>query len=146
MSVAVSPAALRRANRWKLASLFAVLILTFTLLVTVENLLVSSLIAFVFSYTLGPVVNYLERQGISRRMATSSVFTLTVVVVGLLALAVAPTIGQTFSRLQDDMPRYIDGPGAVHLRGRIEGAQDRRSVVRGRRHRAGAVAADHVDP
>ena len=109
MRPVLSPATLRRANQWKLASLLSVLLVSFVLLITVDNLLTSSLIAFVFSYTLGPVVNYLERQGISRRVATSAVFTLVVVVVGLLGLAVAPTLGDTFSKLQDDMPRYIDG-------------------------------------
>ena len=108
----LSPKTLRRANRWKLASLILVLVVSFVLLVTVENLLVSSLIAFVFSYLLGPVVNYLERQGISRRVATSSVFTLMAVVVGLIVAWLAPYLGVTVSRLQSDMPRYIDGLAA----------------------------------
>ena len=109
MRAAVSPAALRRANRWKMVALFTVLLVMLIIVMLVEDMLGASLIAFVLSYLLGPVVNYLERQGVSRRVSTTAVFTLMVITVALIIFALAPTLGSTLSRLQDDMPRYING-------------------------------------
>lgn len=109
MSLAIPQTTLRRANRWKLIGLLALLVFSFFVVVAVENLLVSSLIAFVISYTLGPVVNYLERQGISRTLSTTAVFVSVGVVLALMGLWLAPYLGETVSRLQADMPRYISG-------------------------------------
>lgn len=111
MSAVISQNALRRANRWKLIGLLALLLTSFLVLVMTENLLVSSLLAFVIAYTVGPVVNYLERQGISRTLATVSVFMGLGLVLGLIIAWLAPYLGDTVTRLQADMPRYIQGLG-----------------------------------
>ncbi len=111
MSLAVSQTTLRRVNRWKLTGLIMLLILIFILLIKVENLLVSSLLAFVISYTLGPLVNYLERQGVSRTLSTAAIF----FAMGLLLVAagfwIFPYFGETLSALQADTPRMISGVG-----------------------------------
>lgn len=111
MSVIIPQNALRRANRWKLIGLLALLATSFLVLVMTENLLVSALLAFVISYTVGPVVNYLERQGISRALATLAVFLGLGLVLGLIVAWLAPYLGDTVTRLQADMPRYIQGTG-----------------------------------
>src|SRR5690348_4258766 len=108
----ISPAtqaALRRANRWKLAALLSVLAFTFLLLLAVENLLFSCLVAFVIAYTLGPLVSYLERKGVSRTLATVVAFAIGGVGIVLTGLWVFPYLGNTLSHLQNDMPRYIAG-------------------------------------
>ena len=109
MRQGLTPATLRRTNRWKLVALCTVLAVSLSILMLVEDMLGASLIAFVLSYTLGPLVNYLERQGISRRVATTAVFALIIVVVAVIITAIAPSLGTTVSRLQDDTPRYING-------------------------------------
>lgn len=109
--MAVSAATLKRSNRWKTAGLLALLLSCFLIMVLVENLLVSSILAFVIAYVLGPSVNFLERQGISRTMATIFVFFTVSVVLGLLVAWVAPYIGETTARLQLDTPRFITGVG-----------------------------------
>lgn len=111
MSLMISQSTLRRANRWKLIGLLAVLTFGLLVIVTVENLAVSALLAFVISYIVGPVVNYLERQGVSRVLATTAVFFGLGIAVGLVIVWVAPYLGDTLSRLQADMPRYISGVG-----------------------------------
>ena len=109
MSASVSENTLRRVNRFKLAALVIFLLFTFIALITIENLLVSALLAFVISYTLGPLVNYLERQGVSRVLATSSSFAVIGVMIVLLALWLFPYLGESLSGLQGDMPRFISG-------------------------------------
>lgn len=111
MSLTISQAILRRANRWKLVGLVSLLLLVFLVVISVENMLVASLLAFVISYTLGPVVNYLERQGISRLLATVAVFFGMGLVLGLIGLWLAPYFGDTITRLQTDAPRFITGVG-----------------------------------
>jgi len=107
----VSQAALKRANRWKLIGLICLLVLLFTIMVAVDNLLLSSIVAFVVSYSFGPLVSYLERQGVSRTVATSAVFTGAGVAIGLLFFWLFPYLGHTLSGLQADMPRFILGVG-----------------------------------
>lgn len=107
--IAISQTTLKRSNRWKLVGLLAVLVFGFVVLLAVENLLVSFLLAFVISYTLGPVVNYLERQGVSRTFSTTVVFVGMGGVLSLIGVWLAPYLGDTVTRLQNDMPRYIAG-------------------------------------
>ena len=102
---------LKRANRWKLVALATVLLGSFIVVCTVENLLGSALLAFVVSYTLGPVVNYLERQGIGRATATVVVFAAIGLLLALLGTWLAPYLGDTLSGLQNDAPRLITGVG-----------------------------------
>jgi putative permease len=89
----------------------ALLIFLFVALMTVDNLLVSALLAFVISYTVGPIVNYLERQGISRGLATAATFFFTGAMLILLAAWLTPYLAQTLSGLQTDLPRFIAGVG-----------------------------------
>lgn len=109
MTASVSAATLRRVNRFKLAALLTFLLFAFVALVTIDNLLVSALLAFVISYSVGPLVNYLERQGISRGVATSATFLVIGVFLFLLGLWLFPYLGESLSGLQGDMPRIIAG-------------------------------------
>ena len=115
----ISQQTLKRVNRWKLAGVVAMVLTFLVVLLAVDNLLVSSLLAFVVSYILGPAVNTLERQGISRALATVLVF---LVVTGLLTLTgfwIAPYLGETMYRLKEDTPRFIVGVG--HFISELEG-------------------------
>jgi putative permease len=55
------------------------------------------------------MVNYLERQGIGRTLASSFVFISIGVVLSLLGLWLFPHFAETVPRLQADMPRLITG-------------------------------------
>jgi putative permease len=111
VSSTVSQTTLRRVNRWKLAGLISLLIFAFIVLATVENLLVSSLLAFVISYTAGPLVSFLERQGISRTLATTGVFLVAGLVLTGLGFWLFPYLAETLSALRADLPNYISGLG-----------------------------------
>ncbi len=111
MRSTISQRTLKRVNRWKLAALLSVLGGVILVILSVENLLLSSLIAFVVSYTVGPGVNFLERQGVSRALSTLILFGLVGAAVVLCGYAIAPYLGETLARLKDDMPRFIEGVG-----------------------------------
>lgn len=107
----ISQRTLKRVNRWKLVALLTVLVGFVVVVLSVENLLVSSLIAFVVSYTVGPAVNVLERYGISRTLSTIFVFVWVGTLLFLCGYVIAPYLGETLFRLKDDMPRFIEGVG-----------------------------------
>jgi putative permease len=111
MRSTVSQATLKRVNFWKLVGLICLLFFGFVVLLTVENLLVSSLLAFVISYSLAPLVSTMERQGTSRTLATVLVFVAVGLLLTLGGFMLFPYIGATLSGLQDDMPHYIQGLG-----------------------------------
>lgn len=109
MNPTISQSTLRRANRWKLVGLLTLLTTIFVILVSVENLLVSSILGLMISYTLGPLVNYLERQGIGRTLASSFVFITIGLMLGLIGMWLFPYFGDSVPKLQEDMPRLIAG-------------------------------------
>ncbi|MGZ3722985.1 MAG: AI-2E family transporter [Bdellovibrionales bacterium] len=109
MSSTISQTTLQRVNRWKLAGLISLLVFTFIILITIENLLVSSLVAFVISYTAGPIVNFFERQGVSRTLATTGTFVVAGGILTGLGIWLFPYLGDTLSALRMDLPRYISG-------------------------------------
>src|ERR1035437_8177918 len=111
MSSTLSQNTIQRVNRWKLAGLLSLLISGFVILLTVENLLVSALLAFVISYTLGPLVNFLERKGVERTLATAGTFLVIGAILILAGFGLFPYFGKTLSGLQEDMPRFISGVG-----------------------------------
>lgn len=114
MTGTISQSTLKRANRWKLVALIALFLMVFVIIVAVENMLVSSLIAFVIAYTLGPLVSYLERRlGITRQNSTLAVFTSVFAALTLMGLWLFPYLGETLYSLQSDMPRFIVGVGQV---------------------------------
>lgn len=118
----LSQRTLKRVNRWKLVGAAALLSVVLIALLAVDNLLVSSMIAFVISYSLGPAVNTLERRGISRGLATILIFLVCGGWLVLMGFWVAPYVGETFVKLKEDMPRFIVGVGKFisELEGRVQ--------------------------
>lgn len=100
---------LKRLTQIKLWAFLLLLLGTFVLVVTVENLLLSSVLAFVIAYLMGPWVNYLERAGLDRIFSTVLVFTLIGGVVGALIYISAPLVADQLGSLKMEVPKYIDG-------------------------------------
>ncbi len=123
MRSTVSQRTLKRVNRWKLVALLSLLGGCFLIILSVENLLLSSLIAFVVSYTFGPGVNFLERHGTSRTLGTLILFALGGGMMLLFFWGIAPYLGETLLRLKDDMPRFIEGVSRFisELESRVQG-------------------------
>lgn len=100
---------LRRVNHLRLVGILMILIALLVVVLAVENLLVSCLLAFVIAYLLGPLVNHIERNGANRVNATVLVFTFAGSLLGLLAFWIFPYIGNALSGLQTEAPKYISG-------------------------------------
>tara|TARA_Y100001935_G_C17291156_1_gene503401 strand:- start:1048 stop:2103 length:1056 start_codon:yes stop_codon:yes gene_type:complete len=100
---------IRRLNRIRLFVFFLLLVFLLTAVFVIENLLVSTLVAFVISYLLNPIVNHLERRGFSRMWSTFWTFTLVGGLIGLTAFLVFPIFSSAILGLQQEAPKYIEG-------------------------------------
>lgn len=100
---------LRRENAIRLVSFFSSLLLVFLILVKVDNLLLSTVLAFVFSYMLSPLVNYLERQGTNRTLAISLIFVLVTLILAIIIAALFPFISHQLNSFKSEISKYIDG-------------------------------------
>jgi putative permease len=98
-----------RIHYTKLFALLGLLAFLFTLLIKVDNLLLSSLLAFVISYLLGPIVNRLERRGFNRAASISILFVFMSFAVVLIVGAIYPLLATQVSSLRSDLPKYISG-------------------------------------
>ncbi len=118
----ISQQTLKRVNRWKLAGVVSILLTGLIVLLAVENLLTSALIAFVVAYILGPAVNIIERQGVSRGLSTVLVFVVVTALITLSGFFIAPYLSETLYRLKEDTPRFIVGVGHFisELEGRVQ--------------------------
>ena len=93
----------------RLGSFIGFLAFCILILIGVENMLMSFVLALVINYLLSPIVSSLERAGVHRLFSTVLVFTLGGVIVGVGITAVAPFLSQQFSNLQEQFPTYIEG-------------------------------------
>ena len=100
--------AIQRERRAKLFFFLGALFLILCVLVLVQNLLVSFILAFVTYYLLAPLVDFLERQGLSRLWATTfPFFILSVLTVVTLVIFFPSLIAETQS-LQKNVPQYME--------------------------------------
>lgn len=100
---------LRRQSFIRLGAFLSVLLVSGVVILKVDNMLVSFLLAFVISYQLGPLVNFLERKNIDRVFATTALFLIFGVVLGVIGYLTFPLLGERIQALQSDAPKYISG-------------------------------------
>lgn len=77
----MTPVSLYRLNRIKLYVFLSALLSIGLLLVFVQTVFVSFILAIALSYALSPMVNYLEREGLSRDKGTALVFAIVAMMV-----------------------------------------------------------------
>ena len=99
----------RRNNRLRLAAVLGILIFFFIVLLNVENMLSSFLLAFVIFYLHSPFVNYLERRGLPRNLSTTLLFACGFGLISLAIKMMLPLIGNQIGNLRAEAPRYIAG-------------------------------------
>lgn len=109
MSLSPRHLQVRRINRLRLIGFVAVLIFFLGAVAVIENLLVSTIVAFVISYLLSPIVNRLERQGYDRFWSTFFTFFVTGLIIVLSSVLIFPNLSAALVALQEEAPKYISG-------------------------------------
>ncbi len=99
----------RRLNRFRLFGFLCLITFLLASVLIIENLLISTLIAFVISYLLSPVVNLLERRGFDRFWSTFGTFFVVGVMIALGGFLIFPNLATALIALQEEAPKYISG-------------------------------------
>lgn len=100
---------IKRERLFKLLTLIAILSLGGLVILRVENMLVSLILASVIYYSLNPMVNYLERTGVDRSLAILIPFTGSGVLLALGIYLLSPLVNEQIESAKKDMPAYIQG-------------------------------------
>ncbi|MEK6772650.1 MAG: AI-2E family transporter [Bdellovibrionota bacterium] len=100
---------IKRIHRRKLIFFLGFLLAFFLGLTFVKNLLISFLLAFVGFYILSPLVDVLERKGLSRGWSAAVPFFIFLSVFGILLQLLLPLLVSQFDELKTDFPKYSDG-------------------------------------
>ncbi len=109
MNILIQQIRLKKIERLKLLIFLSIIIAGLVILLTVENMLLSFLLAFVLKYTLSPLINYSERQGVKRSHATLLVFILFFTIISAVIYWALPYISVQLKAFHAELPRYIEG-------------------------------------
>jgi len=97
---------LRYERRLKLAAFLAIHVVGVFFLLTVDNLLLSFVLAFVINYMLAPIVNGLERYGLSRTQSTLVPFLISAAAIGTSFYLLVPLFTDQLTTLEAQIPKY----------------------------------------
>jgi putative permease len=103
------PTLIKRERLFRLAAVFFIITVLTAIVLAVENLLLSLVLAFAATYLITPFVRHLEKIGLNRNLAILipyiSLFALATAVIFIaIPLAVAQT-----QELRQELPKYIEG-------------------------------------
>jgi putative permease len=99
-------------NRERYIKLFAVvgiLFLCVLIILVIENILLSFVFASVTYYLLAPIVNAIERAGISRKLGVSGLFLCIIFVCLIGVYVLLPILTGQISAFKHELPALIDG-------------------------------------
>lgn len=99
---------IRRENLVKLVAFIGIIALLAIVLLRVDNMLVTQVLAFVIFYSLNPVVNRLERAGISRTWAIIIPFVVTGFFLWLAVYLISPMVSSQIKTLSTEYDSYIE--------------------------------------
>lgn len=97
---------LRRELFLKLGIAIIAIAATMTVVLAVDNMLVSFVLAFVTNYLLAPIVDFLERRGLSRQAAITIPFVAAGLVIAFGIYSVLPLLASQASALEAKLPKY----------------------------------------
>jgi putative permease len=99
-------AVLVRERRLRVVGVLIILICSLVVLLAVDSMLLSFVLAFVVNYLLTPIIDVLERRGVPRRASVLIPFLGTGVLLGFAIYAVVPLISSQASTLGGQWPKY----------------------------------------
>jgi len=100
---------IKREARVKLLAVTLLLVFALIIILRVENMLVSTLLAIVITYSLKPIVSYLERKGMSRTTSIVIPFIGVGLLLALGSWALSPIISQQLATAKVELPKFIAG-------------------------------------
>lgn len=112
------PRHLKRLNLVRLVGFIGIVAIVLVVIIKVDNMLLSSILAFVIAYLIGPWVNYLERRGVNRVLATVLSFVAVGCVIALTVVLTMPLVSQQLTMFRLEFPKYIEG--TTQLIGELE--------------------------
>ncbi len=98
---------LRRERLVRIFTVILILAVCTLVILQVEDMLLSVILAFVINCLLAPFVNALERLGLSRTTAVGCIYLAVITVMGLGLWGLAPEIGRQAAAIQTEFPRYL---------------------------------------
>lgn len=108
-----------RRERWlKLTAVLMIHLIGIVLLFTIDNLLVSFVLAFVINYLLAPLVSFFERKNIPRHVAILIPYFTSGILIGVAIYLVLPLVTAQIASLEAQLPTYQRD--LLALIGRIE--------------------------
>lgn len=87
----------------------AILILGVVIILKVENILISIVLAFVINYILAPIVKAIERAGLARKIGVTCLFLIITVFFIVSIYILLPGITIQVSAFKDELPKLIEG-------------------------------------
>jgi putative permease len=106
--MSVSVRAIERERKLKLFFFLGALLLLLLSIFLIKNVFVSFLLAFVIYFSLAPIVDLLERKGLSRQWSTTLPFlVLTLTGLGIIQVF-SPVLIEQLRSLKTEFPNYLD--------------------------------------
>ena len=99
-------AILRRERRLKIATVAMLLVGGGVILFSVDNLLLSVVLAFVIKYLMAPIVDFLERRHFPRQFAILIPFVFVGGAIGLGIFRLLPVVTDQIAKFETHLPRY----------------------------------------
>ncbi len=96
---------LRRERILRLSAVFTIIIISLLILLKVDDMLVSFVVAFVINYMAGPFITWLERKHMQRRLAVLLVFSLSGLLILLGICLVVPLVVDQLQQLLNEAPK-----------------------------------------
>jgi predicted PurR-regulated permease PerM len=94
-------------RRQQMIAWVAIIVVTFTLLIVLRDMLLPFIAAMAIAYLLDPAADWMERRGVRRWLATLLIILLFFVVASLIVLLLVPLVSDQFAKFMDHLPEYI---------------------------------------
>jgi putative permease len=104
----LSQRAIEKERKLKLFFFLAALLFLALAIVLIKNILISFLLAFVTYYVIAPVVDFLERRGLPRQLATVLPFAVLILIGVVVGQVFFPLLMEQVNSLKADFPKYLE--------------------------------------
>ncbi len=108
--------AIARERTIQIAAVAGLVVLCALIVVAIDAVLISFVLAFVIHYLLAPAVNAAERSGLSRKLAVAALYVLFSTAFAAGVYLLLPVIARQLASLKTEMPALIEGTTQILAR------------------------------